>query len=115
MFSVTSKGARYRMADDDRFLLVVLSITKVVGWLILGGVVVLGIYALRPLVELVAGRETLVTVSLSTTISVSLNIVGLAAILKLRSDNRQLRRELQRSKSKKAVRSQRNQRARARK
>lgn len=101
------------MADDDRFLLIVLSVTRVIGWIILGIVVVVTVHFLRPLVELVAGRETLVTVSLSTTISIGLNIAGLAAILKLSSDNRKLRGELQQRKSKKSVRSQRNQRARA--
>jgi hypothetical protein len=111
----SSKGAQHRMADDNRFLLVVLSITRVVGWLILGGAVVLVVHELKPLVELVAGRETLVDVSLSTSISVGLNVAGLAAILKLRSDNRKLRGELQKRKSNKQVRSQQNQRARLKK
>ncbi|WP_158375555.1 hypothetical protein [Cellulosimicrobium cellulans] len=103
------------MADDNRFLLVVLSITRVAGWLILAGAAWLVIHELRPLVELVAGRETLVSVSLSTTISVGLNVAGLAAIMKLRSDNTKLRGELQQRKSQKRISSQRNQRARPKK
>jgi hypothetical protein len=81
-------------AEDDRWLMGLMAAVNVARWLILAGTILVGIHLLRPLVELVAGRETAVDVSMQVSISFAVSIsLGVATGVLVR-DNRRLRRRV---------------------
>jgi len=79
------------MGPDERWLVLVTSAVRIIGWLILAGSILYGIRLLEPFVVLVAGRSTAVDVSMRTTVSVGINLAAGILLVKLWISNRGLR------------------------
>lgn len=82
------------MSDEDRFFVLIVSGVRIVGWLVLGAVVVIVVHLMTGWVELIAGRETVVEMGWAINVSLGVHLATLVAIWRLLDANGRLRRRI---------------------